>query len=261
CTYDNYDYYNITFEDFRNIKKLFDFSKDYDMLKEYISKGNRFCNKDFYDYVIPYIITYNLFKSQCKNGNRGEATCSAFYNYFNDKTEEDLSQWTFTLDKRNTNNVTQKEAHGRVSQPNVQGINIVEEHKSEKILGHEINTNPYIYQSVYESTEIKHLNDQQSEDFYSVHRTQELRAHIDMSVSPSGSTSKSLVIPPLAIGITVFSIILCKFTPIGYWLKKALVGKSKTKRNIIMDSNIEVDYSMYKNLESPRRFNLSYRNI
>ncbi|GAW82015.1 variable surface protein [Plasmodium gonderi] len=40
-------------------------------------------------------------------------------------------------------------------------------------------------------------------------------------------TSRSTVIAPLFVGITVLSIILYKFTPLGYWLKKSLLGKYK----------------------------------
>ncbi|GAW84616.1 variable surface protein [Plasmodium gonderi] len=255
-----YDQYNINKENYKDIKILFDFSKDYDMLKKYFSNDYKFCNKDFQDYLYRYIRKYNEFKDICNKPNSRKEICSAFYNYFNRRTEENLSQWKCTLKRSNPNYATQKEEHARVTQPNVQGLNIVQTHAVVNADNNGNKEHEYVNQYANMNEDVHDLNHKQSEYFSFTKESQELSAVIDVSGNPSGSTSKSMAIPPLAIGISIFSIILCKFTPVGYWLKKALLGKSKRKRNIIIERNKIEDFSITEDLDSQRRFNISYSN-
>ncbi|GAW83959.1 variable surface protein [Plasmodium gonderi] len=75
------------------------------------------------------------------------------------------------------------------------------------------------------------------------------------------ASSSSMVAAPIIIGIIVFSIILLKFTPVRYLLKKKLLGNSKRTRNIIMGKNIIEDYSIHEDIESSKRFNVTNSNI
>ncbi|GAW84492.1 variable surface protein [Plasmodium gonderi] len=75
-------------------------------------------------------------------------------------------------------------------------------------------------------------------------RDSEFGAFSDFLHNPStSSSSKSMVIASLVIGIIVLSIILGK------------------KRNIIMNKNIKDDYTMPEDLYSRRSFNVTYSNI
>ncbi|GAW84375.1 variable surface protein, partial [Plasmodium gonderi] len=84
--------------------------------------------------------------------------------------------------------------------------------------------------------------------------------HIISNKTSVSSTSISMVIVPLVIGMTIFSIIMCKFTPVGYWLRKVILGKCKRRRNHIMVKNNIENFSIHKVLDTQKRFNLSYDN-
>ncbi|GAW84211.1 variable surface protein, partial [Plasmodium gonderi] len=254
--------YNINNENYRDIKKLFDFSKDYDDLSKYFSTGQKICNSDFKNYLDEHIRIYNEFKDKCENLKSENTTCIFFNKYFQGKTVEDLSKWKFTLEGNGHIYSTQEEKHTILRQPNEQGVKTLQTHAVVNTDNKGKNEHENVNQYANIKADKQDLKHPELEDFVFTTENPELSAIIDISGSPSDSTSKSMVIPPLAIGISIFSIILCKvFTPIGYWLKKALLGKSKRKHNIIMHRNIIEDYSISEVLDSPRRFNIKYRNI
>ncbi|GAW84448.1 variable surface protein [Plasmodium gonderi] len=260
----DYKEYNINNENYRNIKKLFDFSKDYDDLAKYFSTGQKICNSDFKNYLDEHIRIYNEFKNKCKNLMSDNATCIFFHKYFQGKTEKDLTKWKFTLEGSSHIYAAQEEKHTILGQSNEEGVKTLQIHaliKSDK----EKTALENVNQSAYINADKEDLNHQLlGHSLFTIERPI-LSAIIDNSGTPSDSTSKSMVIPALGIGFSIFSIILCKviinFTPVGYWLKKALLGKSKSKRNIMMDRNIIEDYSIPEVLDSPRRLNIIYRNI
>ncbi|GAW84441.1 variable surface protein, partial [Plasmodium gonderi] len=85
--------FNVDRENYRDIKLLFDFSKDYDTLKNYFSTGQRICNSNFKQYLDEHIRIYNELKNKCIKLENGEETCIAFKEYFKDKKDLDLSEW------------------------------------------------------------------------------------------------------------------------------------------------------------------------
>ncbi|GAW84290.1 variable surface protein, partial [Plasmodium gonderi] len=218
--------YNVDQENFRDIKVIHDFSKDYDKLKEYFSNDHRFCNNDVKIYLNEYIRKYNEFKHICNQLKSKQETCKAFNNYFKGKTQEDLFEWQLRLEGRSHNYTTQNERHIRLERRKDQGENTVQTHAVVYTDNNGKNAHEDVNQQTYMNTHIHDLKHEQSLDFSFKKKTPELSAIIDISDSSSGSTSKSMLIPSLGIGISIFSIILCKFTPVGYWIKKILLGKS-----------------------------------
>ncbi|GAW82019.1 variable surface protein [Plasmodium gonderi] len=261
CTYDNY-YYNIAFDDFMEFKLLFDFSKDYDHLDKLLSKGNRICNRVFRNYLVKYIIIYYKFKNNCNTSNNKDVHCEFFNTLFGRKTQEDLRGWNCILEESNTNHTTQEKHQDIAPRSPDQGIQRRETYTIVNDDNQGKQVNQPVSQDAYMNADLQNLIYELSEDSHLANVNTKFSPLMNILDSPSAnSTSKSIVISSLVIGITVFSILLCKFTPVGYWLKKTIQGKSKRKRNIIIDRNIIEDYAIPEDLDSPRRFNVRYSHI
>ncbi|GAW84440.1 variable surface protein, partial [Plasmodium gonderi] len=238
-----YDEYNINKDNYRDIKLLFDFSKDYDTLKNYFSNGYRFCNSDFQKYVNQYIIKYNQIKGMCNDPNSMDAICIAFKKFFDGKEIVDLREWKCNLGV-NTDRLTSIEGNHEnmeeLSEPDVVHYGEEKEKSQEETLRIGVDNTFTGSISTTSYVSIGHSA---------------LRYNIDNPNNSSEFTvSKAMTIAPLLIGITVFSILFYKviinvnykenFTPFGYWVKKVLLGKSKRKPNIIMDRNIIENYTI-----------------
>ncbi|KNA01604.1 hypothetical protein PVNG_05969 [Plasmodium vivax North Korean] len=88
-------YYNISEgENFKNIKLLFDYSKDYDIYDEQITNNNLPCNKNYNEYLQKYVATYKEYEGKCKNVRTSSGYCKAFNEYFHEKNPERLSNLT-----------------------------------------------------------------------------------------------------------------------------------------------------------------------
>ncbi|GAW84439.1 variable surface protein, partial [Plasmodium gonderi] len=192
----NYDEFNIDNENYGDIKLLFDFSKDYDTLKEYFSNGHKFCNSDFRNYVNGYIRTYNKFKDMCNKPNNNQSTCIAFKKYFKDRQNENLSNWTCNSAGNTDGLASREKNHKNLEKPSesmvVPRVDAQEKVPEETLIREEersftgsISTNSDVY--------IEHSA---------------FRYNIDNPNNSSAFTvSKAMTIAPLVIGITVFSIL------------------------------------------------------
>ncbi|GAW84209.1 variable surface protein [Plasmodium gonderi] len=298
----------------RDIKHLFDFSKDFFKIEEYVRTPNNPCNDSFNLLLGEYVMKYTQCKNMCSESYDTDESCRAFKEYFKGKDNLNLTQWKCNVVSNVTYPATSQLV--RLGQPSIQEKLLITEpysleqnriytggeQTSEEIDGEIGGTEEEGAEIKAPDTEDAEINGQDTEDTekgvsekagaevpHVVKEYEEITAYTldvqqlmneNSEESPSGirdtessariyfsddalvhSPSNSVVTAPLVIGITVFFIILCKFTPTGYWLKKVLVGKYKRKRNIIMNRNKTKDYSILENLDSPRSFNVSYSNI
>ncbi|GAW84402.1 variable surface protein [Plasmodium gonderi] len=291
------DKYNINQGNFREIKLLFDFSKDYDKLREYDPKPNKFCSDSFNLYLSEYILNYYQCRNKCTDSGNEGATCFAFSKYIKDKVKMNIGEWRCNSEKDQSSLVSLEINHEDQEKPSESKKTQRTQPESNVFMGvHEVggekNTQEETIRRVSEGDAIvveqKKLIDKDN-DIHKIEEEQDFTSKISTNyyahIGPSEfktfsdfpnnysdfASPKYMTIAPLVIGITVFSIILCKviidvykkvnFIPVVYWLKKSLLGKSKRKHNIIMDRNIIKDYTISEVLDSPRRFNVTYNNI
>ncbi|KMZ96107.1 hypothetical protein PVNG_05875 [Plasmodium vivax North Korean] len=89
--------YHIVVEKFKNIKLLFDYSKDYDSYMNQITEYNPPCNNNYKEYLQKYVDTYNMFQRECQDKRTYYGYCDVFDEYFAKKNPEYLSNWTCNL--------------------------------------------------------------------------------------------------------------------------------------------------------------------
>ncbi|GAW84212.1 variable surface protein, partial [Plasmodium gonderi] len=243
--------YNIDSEYFMKTKQLFDYSKDYDQLQKDITASNGYCSGDYKNILNNYLYIYNTFELECKTNPKNTKHCKHFKEFFNGKNLDKLSILSCNSRSNYYESPKQQQHHGVVAESVVKTAQQNKKEQPRQLPRRAVPT------GTYEDANRQDLNHNNSELYPLYIKRPQLSAITDISTS---SYSKNVVIPPLVIGITVLSVIMCKFTPVRYWLKKALVGKSKRKRNIIMDSNITEDYAIPEYLDSSRRFNVRYSN-
>ncbi|GAW84055.1 variable surface protein, partial [Plasmodium gonderi] len=187
--------FNVNKENYRDIKLLFDFSRDYDTLKNYFNNGYRFCNSDFQKYVNEYIITFNTFNRDCKKQKSSEETCIAFNEYFKDKKDQDLSEWKCNVGVSTDRLISTEGNHE--NQEELSEPDIVHHGEEKKKLQQE--TLRTEEESAFTGSIFRNSN---------VHiGHSKLRSNIDNKNNSSAfKVSKAMTIGSLVIGITVFSI-------------------------------------------------------
>ncbi|GAW84525.1 variable surface protein, partial [Plasmodium gonderi] len=230
CNYDNYE---INQDNFMDIKLIFDFSKDYDKLVEYFRVNDRLCSSNFKKYFDQYIRTYNKYKEKCEKSNNKDTSCRAFENYLKHKDYNIISKWSFTSNG-NAHNFSSVQKKVSIEHTNIlqggYGIeqlkNIYEEVPISVTKGTVEIRDPVITGYPEEVQEVMITPGGKTSYLHShgldrYDDTQEFRiiSYISSNTSLS-STSNGMVITPILVVIVVFFIILYKFTPFGYWLKK-----------------------------------------
>ncbi|GAW84210.1 variable surface protein [Plasmodium gonderi] len=319
----NSSIYKINPKNVKNIKILFDFSKDYDELKKHFPTSNKPCNGSFKLHLDGYVMKYTEFKNICNDSYNSHETCTAFKKYFTDKNNLNLTQWTCNL-ARNINDHAASQELGRMGQHTVQEklliaetysleqsrIHGVGEYTSEDI-DEEIDKGMEGTTTEGREKEVAGIKDENIEGAvkgvedigviyigsaqksgsdgggaqkeaevitaYPTYEQQIINTHsedpsLDVNNTKSStridfsaySSSNTMVIASLFVGITVFFIILYKvivnFSPFGYWLKKSLLRKYRRKHNIIMGGNTIRNYSISEDIDSPRRFSVKYNS-
>ncbi|GAW84361.1 variable surface protein [Plasmodium gonderi] len=295
----NNSYYNITDDNFEDMKILFDFSKDYDILKNYINEYNKSCGDAFQIYFDGLVIKYQEFKNKCRDLSIRNVTCNVFNDFFNGMNIENLLNLRCTSIGILPDSMDEQLQSGRTE----------EEHEEEALQKIEPQLPKYTMQYEVEGEEVVQIEDSLTETYEYVDNPGNMaedrqldaliteHEHSDESTRKTSiegqsnihtqseesllsirdpilnvtshissntlaiSSSQSMYIAPFLIGIAVFSIILYKFSPVGYWLKKNLKRKSKMKRNFIMDRNVIEDYTFPNDIDSLSRFDVTYSNI
>ncbi|GAW83976.1 variable surface protein [Plasmodium gonderi] len=272
----NKNYY-ITEDNFDEMKILFDFSKDYDFLKSYIHKNSRSCDESFNIYFDERVKKYQSFKNMCYGRKTRDVACDIFNQFFKNMNIENSTNLRCTSVRVRIDSVEQQRESRRMTESyekeeqqsieaQLQENTTVHEVEGERVvqLG-TLRITPYQQSDqIKRKTSIEGQSNMYTQAEMSSLTNRDLILSVTSGISSNPlaiSSSQSIFIAPLFIGITVFSIIVYKFTPVGYWLKKALLSKSKRKSNIIMDRNKIEGYSILENLDSSRRLNVRYSNI
>ncbi|GAW84352.1 variable surface protein [Plasmodium gonderi] len=235
----NYDKYDMTEKNFMDIKHLFDFSKDYDMLKTYFDTPKESCSDSFNIYISERVIKYNACKNSCDVSNRKDVTCSAFDKYFSGKKQMNLLKWTcnsggnpasLAEGQQNNEGVSQTQVQEEVhrmgaeaqlqqrqeTQPELQQQleALPLEEKEEELLQIQAHTALHMQVPLRSTPADKsgqQLMQEISENIDFPVESPESETFIGISYRSSDySSSENMVISPLAIGIAVLSIILCK---------------------------------------------------
>lgn len=60
-----YDFYHTVNDEFRTMKKLYDYTLDYNFLEYYIKEYENKYNQQYYDYIIKYHTAYNGVNAGC----------------------------------------------------------------------------------------------------------------------------------------------------------------------------------------------------
>ncbi|GAW84708.1 hypothetical protein PGO_004525 [Plasmodium gonderi] len=203
----NYDKYNIDREEFMDIKQLFDYSKDYNEFKRVISNGS--CSADYADLLNKYAFIYSNFKLKCSKFPQESKHCEYINKLIEGKDPIILSCNSGNNNYRYPN---EQEHHSRVLDSGVMTVQSRTWGKRQEIYGSGVPTGQY------KDANVQDLNHVYSEFLPSHINDTNQSAIIDFLAS---SSSKNMVMPPLVIGITVLSVILCKV--IVYMNKKKCI--------------------------------------
>ncbi|GAW84356.1 variable surface protein, partial [Plasmodium gonderi] len=79
----NFDKYNLTDKEFKDVMTLFDYSKDYFDLQRDLYKYKWYCNSDYKALIDKYVEAYKTLKETCTGNGTLHSYCKNFYNFFN----------------------------------------------------------------------------------------------------------------------------------------------------------------------------------
>ncbi|VUZ99497.1 PIR protein [Plasmodium vivax] len=229
------DYFNIN-------KLLFDYSRDYGNIKIDTAPGNTTCDSVFKEYLEEYIRIYNDAYSTCKQGIQKKYDCEKFSPIFNADLHKDLS--TFNCIK--SQNVVKHPE--RPKKP--------EENEITRV--HDFPHPQATYSTRHQST---------SGDLYigrntdsGVQLDQERIQSLPMNDNTDGGSSKTIagsIVPVL--GVSSFSLLLYKVTPVGGYINR-LLGRNRNMYNQIEYMDAFNPYS--EGMDSMgRRMNISYHRL
>ncbi|CAI7721757.1 PIR protein [Plasmodium vivax] len=233
--YNKKNYFNIN-------KLLFDYSRDYGNIKIDTAPGNTTCDSVFKEYLEEYIRIYNDAYSTCKQGIQKKCDCEKFSPIFNADLHKDLS--TFNCIK-SQNAVKHPE---RPKKP--------EENEITRV--HDFPHPQATYSTRHQST---------SGDLYigrntdsGVQLDQERIQSLPMNDNTDGGSSKTIagsIVPVL--GVSSFSLLLYKVTPVGGYINR-LLGRNRNMYNQIEYMDAFNPYS--EGMDSMgRRMNISYHRL
>ncbi|SBT55790.1 PIR Superfamily Protein [Plasmodium ovale wallikeri] len=91
------DHYNITKENFRKLKIVHDYTKDYDSIKVHISNNKGKCSKQYKTYIDRAVEKYNELYKTCKQEMYDGNNCKLFNNMFIEEDHNKLSTLTCNI--------------------------------------------------------------------------------------------------------------------------------------------------------------------
>ncbi|KMZ83419.1 hypothetical protein PVBG_06105 [Plasmodium vivax Brazil I] len=229
------DYFNIN-------KLLFDYSRDYENIRIDTAPGNTTCDSEYKKYLEEYIRIYNDAYSNCKQGNHKKYDCEKFSPIFNADLHKDLS--TFNCMK--IQNVVKHPE--RPKKPEENEITRVHD------FPHPQATHSTRHQSTSGGLYIDRNTDS------GVQHDQERIQSLQMNDNTEGGSSKTIagsVVPVL--GVSSFSLLLYKVTPVGGYINR-LLGRN---RNIYNQIEYMDAFNPYSDGMVPgdRRMNISYHRL
>ncbi|GAW84407.1 variable surface protein [Plasmodium gonderi] len=242
CNYRIYDKYIMNEQNFMVIKALYDFSKDYNTLESYFSTPNKSCSDKFRIYLGKCVVIYNASKNRYNDSHGKDKIGMVFVDYFKERREMKLNKLTCNSEENIPGLATREQDHGYqeyIYEPeDLQEIDLAlivhdEEHVvHEQEQSHPVETEDEVIIVKQERTM---QPDEESHNFpdenpfthtistgsYEEISNSELKNFSEIPNNYSAFAShKAMTIAPLIIGITVFSILLCKLYK--YYTRKIL---------------------------------------
>ncbi|SCA59615.1 Plasmodium vivax Vir protein, putative [Plasmodium vivax] len=238
---------NIDEEKFNKYKLLFDYSKDHEYIYLKTLHGHTTCDEDYKMVIEKYINAYRDVYSNCMGHNEKNYDCDNFKSLFKKKTHSNLTSITCKQVKTETLLENNKgglspEAHFSPTVSSAEGSSGRVPHRKEGML-----TPPDYYYTRINSD----LAGYKELDGIPPHPTEE------SAKSGSTKTIMGSVVPVL--GVSSFSLLLYKVTPVGGYINR-LLGRNRNMYNHIeyMDTFNPYDEGM-----DPvgRTMNISYHRL
>ncbi|SCA60072.1 VIR protein [Plasmodium vivax] len=239
--------YHIVVEKFKNIKLLFDYSKDYDSYMNQITDYNQPCNEKYQKYLQTYINTYNMFQRECQDKRTYYGYCDVFDEYFANKNRTLLSTWTCN------------------PQDNEPEVEYPETDKTEE---EPPRTNVIEGQSVALGEQFKGGREQVAEPPGSSHYLPHQDTFVSNNASdnsddtPPSITSKSITGAVSVAGALVPSYLLYNYTPAGNLINKLLGRTTRMNHNPLSEAQLMNNFYQPEGFNSERSgYNISYRPV
>ncbi|CAI7721710.1 PIR protein [Plasmodium vivax] len=227
-------------------KVLFDYSKDYGNIDMDVAHGDTTCNHNYKGYIEKYIKIYKDAYSYCKVNNDSIYECDKFSAILNDDLYEKLSSFTCT-----------------------QSENAIKAQEEQEVLKELENEKPATYRNftthrVIDSSEHSSVP-KGVPVFHTKHRSkvQQVPEKIDSLLIEDGvqDTSSKTIASSIApvLGVSSFSLLLYKVTPVGGFINRFL-GRNRNMYNNIIQMD---DFNPYNDGMDPgsRRMNISYHRM
>ncbi|SCA83727.1 VIR protein [Plasmodium vivax] len=219
---------------FDDIKRMFDYSKDYNTYMTQLTHDNIPCNKNYKNYFQAYVDSYKKLKSECEGIKKSYTYCNDFKTYFSNMDPNLLSTRTCKL---------------------------VETEEQTKQIQEDSSGDERRTQLESKLTEKSVSGGQDSSsvsDLYS--------SSTGMSINPAPSTSsyspitsKSITAVASTAGFLVPSFLMYKFTPAGTWINKLLGITPNINHIPLKDSGIVEQFPHAGRYSTENgRFNISY---
>ncbi|VUZ99944.1 PIR protein [Plasmodium vivax] len=227
-------YYEMSENDIKKFKLIFDYSQDYDTYMKQLNDDSLKCTENYKNYLQNYVNSYKELQTECESEHNSYKYCEYFKQYFPNEVPSLLSTWACKLEetKEQTEKIKEgsSEDTGKTqSQSTVTGISGSD--------GPGRTSDSHSYSS---ST--------------------------GMGITPSSSngtsspiTSKGITAIASTTGFLVPSFLMYKFTPAGTWINKLLGRKSNINHIPLRDSGIIEQFPDGGRFNTENdRFNISY---
>ncbi|GAW84524.1 variable surface protein [Plasmodium gonderi] len=222
CNFDKYHKYYMTQQNFEDIKLLFDYFKDYEVLQQDLQQYSWYCSIEYRALLDKYSAAYKRIMDACKTKGTGYLYCTDYEDFFNRNNRHEISDLKCTV-RQNFDDIAKlEEGYGKWTLGNIDqdGYNFKDRQISE-------------YDISYST----------------------------LAFSASKAMTIGTVVIGIIVFTIILCKVIMKFTPFAYWLKKLLLGRYKGKRNNKIDRNIIEDYPIDEYINLPRSFNLRHSKI
>ncbi|VUZ99638.1 PIR protein [Plasmodium vivax] len=238
----NHVYSSINRDSFKNNKVLFDYSKDYQNIQIDTPHAKTTCDNDYKEYLEKYINMYNEAYSDCYNGERKNFDCDYFSKLF--KQEEFRTLSSFNCIQSDNGRVFSDVQREPEDQPSA-----LAQHVPQPIARASFRH--------LSATRGSSLSTNLTSDSPENTGTIQPVPIEDTAEGGSSKTIASSIVPVL--GVSSFSLLLYKVTPVGGFINR-LLGRNRNMYNNIVQMD---EFNPYNDGMDPgsTRMNISYHRM
>ncbi|SCA82057.1 Plasmodium vivax Vir protein, putative [Plasmodium vivax] len=249
----NYLYDNIDANNFNTYKLLFDYSMDHGNIKLSTSHGYTTCDKHYKNVMNNYISTYRDIHNSCKGKNEKKFYCEYFNKLFGNENYEKLT--SFTCTERPYHNAFLEVPVDKAKEPDI-GV-LVNPASVANLNG---TSSPTSIRDIDRNDHPQRYLGRYHDPILAYQPTLDDNPVPPVEDSTEGGSSKTIagsIVPVL--GVSSFSLLLYKVTPVGGYINR-LLGRNRNMYNQIeyMDT-----FNPYNEGMDPvgRRMNISYHRL